>query len=121
MTNGSGWAGLLSIALLGCGVSSSTPLGGPQPERCSPPPDATGTARIADVFIDGQRVASGVPARLESESPEVYSLVEPEPDPVRALAPGSIDLIQFLHGPDAERAYGLCSGVVVFMITLRRP
>jgi len=30
-------------------------------------------------------------------------------------------LIQFARGPEAEREYGLCPGVVAFLITTKRP
>jgi hypothetical protein len=73
------------------------------------------------VFIDGKRIASAVAARLESTSPDSYSLVEPEPPALQALAPERIDLIQFVSGADAERDYGLCSGMVGFIITTRQP
>lgn len=111
------WAVIVG-GLVGCGNQ-----GGPrtvEPRRCPPPPDLAGPTRLADVFVDGKRVASAVAARLESTSPDSYSLVEPEPSALQALAPERIDLIQFVTGPDAERDYGLCSGMVGFIITTRQ-
>lgn len=106
-------------ALVGCANSGAGPRT-VEPRRCPPPPDLSGPARLADVFIDGKRIASAVAARLESTSPDSYSLVEPEPPALQALAPERIDLIQFVSGPEAERDYGLCSGMVGFMITTRQ-
>jgi hypothetical protein len=112
-----GWA-VVVAALVGCVNSGADPRA-VEPRRCPPPPDLTGSTRLADVFVDGKRIASAVLARLESTSPDSYSLVEPEPPALQALAPERIDLIQFVSGPDAERDYGLCSGMVGFIITTR--
>ncbi|MFN0178631.1 MAG: hypothetical protein ACKVZ0_07490 [Gemmatimonadales bacterium] len=116
------WLGCAVIVgvLMGCGNRGTSPRA-VEPRQCPPSPDLAGPTRLADVFIDRKRIASAVLARVESTSPDSYSLVEPEPPALQAIAPERIDLIQFVSGPDAERDYGLCSGMIGFLITTRRP
>jgi hypothetical protein len=118
---------LVAVAGVACGSARRDPvpaisapvavITGP----CPAPPDSASTARLATVYLDGRRIAVNVPARLESEAPESYQLDAPEPPELAKVPIDSIDLVEFVRGPEAERLHGLCPGVVGFLITTKRP
>lgn len=115
------WLMVLAVGAMALACTGST--GGlvaaaPGPAEC-PAVDTTAGVRIASVFIDGRQVASGRRARLDAPFPETYSLEGDDPAELKALPVERIDLIQFLRGEDAERAYRLCPGGVAFLITTR--
>lgn len=112
---------ILSIAALaGCASAAGRSTVAPVRSSCPTPPDSTGPERLATVLVDGRLVAANVKARLERSFPESYQLEEPEPPALKAIPAAEIDLIQFARGPEAEREYGLCPGVVAFLITTKR-
>ncbi len=106
--------------LVGCASFRGQASSASPPSGCPAPPDSTGPARLATVFVDGRPIATNVRARLERQFPESYELEPPEPPALTAIPIESIDLIQFASGQAAERDYQLCPGVVAFLITLKR-
>jgi hypothetical protein len=109
------------LALGGCASRPGSGSATLAPASCPAAPDSTGPLRLATVFIDGRPLATNVRARLTSAFPESYELEPPEPAAVAAIPVQSIDLIQFVRGPEAELAYRLCPGAVAFLITTKRP
>lgn len=108
-------------------ITAATIACAPPPAPVTPTPQCPSAvpagqpARFASIFIDGKLVAANLEARQEQEFPETYVLVAPDPPAVAAIPAASIDLIQFLRGPDAEREFGLCPGVVAFLISTKAP
>jgi hypothetical protein len=114
-----GWS-VIVAGVLGCGSQARASSLGVKPVECPAAPDSTGSVRLVSVIVDGRLVATNVKAALERSDPESYQLESPEPPAVAAVSPESIDLIQFVRGPDAEREYHLCPGVVGFLMTTKR-
>ena len=111
----------VAIVALGAACSSPKSPAVAATPACPPAVPTDQPARFATIFVDGKVVASNLEARREQEFPETYELVNPEPPAVAAIPAGTIDLIQFLRGPDAERDYDLCPGVVAFVISTKKP
>jgi hypothetical protein len=103
--------------LIACGPGSA-PGSNPTPVPCAVTDTAAGH-RIASVFLDGRRIAAGLPARLVQAFPETFELEVDDPPALAAVPVERIDLIQFQRGLDAEREYQLCPGGVAYLITTK--
>jgi hypothetical protein len=111
-------AALVLTVAVAAGCATGRPPQAPAP-TCGPAPDPGAIHRQALVFLDGKRVGGPVAVALVQAEPETFDFEGDLPAPVRDLAPGRIDLIQFVSGEAAERDYGACPGVVVALITTK--
>ncbi len=103
----------LAVLILAAGCAPAHPV--PAVAAC---PAAPGADRIlASVFVDGRRVADGVPVALTATEPEAYDFIGEPPQAVRDLPPGRINLVQFVGGDAARVEHGACPGMVAVLIT----
>lgn len=117
---GGGRAAVGLAVLAGC-AAGARPDTGTGLEDCPPPTGITDTLRFGSIVIDGVVAARGTPFRLESSDPPTYAVVGEEPPALARLPVERIELVQFVSDPQATRRYDRCPGIVVMIISTRRP
>jgi hypothetical protein len=111
---------LLALIGLVTAIRSAPTRANPGKEPCPPAVAESAAERYGQVFIDGKKVGTAVKVKREGGDPETYEIVDSEPPQLRKLPVAKIDLIQYSRGPEAEKRYGLCPGVVAIVITTKK-
>ena len=104
---------LVGLGLL-AGCAGAHP--GAMPAPC---PTVPADRLLGSVFIDGRRIADGVPLVQTAREPESYDFVGEPPPAIRDLPVDRIALIQYVSGDPARTDHGACPGMVAVLITTR--